>query len=163
MNQKHPPSKSAPTRRTLAVNRKAFHNYAVSETFTAGVVLTGTEIKSLRAGTFSISQSFARITNGEVWLVGMTIQPYEQGNRYNHEPDRPRKLLLKRLEINKLIGKTQMDRMTLIPLKIFFERCWVKVELGLCRSKQLVDKRETIKSREAKREIDRAVKQHVAK
>ncbi|MEB3206231.1 MAG: SsrA-binding protein SmpB [Vampirovibrionales bacterium] len=163
MSQKHSPPKTSPARRTLAVNRKAYHNYEVSETYAAGVVLTGTEVKSLRAGTFSISQSFARISNGEVWLHGMTIQPYEQGNRYNHEPDRPRKLLLKRLEINKLIGKTQMDRMTLIPLKIYFERCWVKVDLGLCRSKQLVDKRETIKTRDAKREIDRAIKHHVSK
>ncbi|MEB3244441.1 MAG: SsrA-binding protein SmpB [Vampirovibrionales bacterium] len=148
----------APQVKTLAVNRKARHNYEVIETFVAGLVLTGTEIKAIRAGMFSLSQSFARINNGEAWLHGMAIQPYEQGNRYNHEPERVRKLLLKRGEIAKLIGKTQIERMTLVPTRLMMVRCWVKIEIGLCRSKQLHDKRESIKARNAKRELARAVK-----
>lgn len=144
--------------RTVAQNRKAYHEYQVIETFKAGIVLTGTEIKSIRMGKVSIADGFARIENGEVFLYGTHINPYDKGTVYNHDPERTRKLLLNRQEIRKLIGKTKESGLTLIPLKLFFERCWVKVELGLCKGKKLYDKRDTIKEREGKREIERTMK-----
>lgn len=146
------------TRRTVATNRKAFHDYHVMDTYKAGIVLTGTEIKSIRAGKVSLSEGFARLENGEVFLYGVRIEPYEKGTHYNHAPDRVRKLLLTKLEIRKLIGKTKESGLTLIPLKLYFDRCWVKVDIGLCRGKKLYDKRETLKARENKREIDRTMK-----
>ncbi len=139
-------------------NKKAFHEYLVLETFKAGIVLTGTEIKSIRGGKVSMNDSHARIQNNEVWLYGLQISPYEQGTHYNHQPDRVRKLLLTKQEIKKLIGKTKESGLTLIPLKLYFERCWVKVDLGLCKGKKLHDKREAISERDAKREMDRALK-----
>jgi SsrA-binding protein len=139
-------------------NKKAYHEYIVLETFKAGIVLTGTEIKSIRGGKVSMSDSHARIEKGEVFLYGLQISPYEQGTHYNHQPDRVRKLLLTKQEIKKLIGKTKESGLTLIPLKLFFERCWVKVDLGLCKGKKIHDKRETISQRDAKREMDRAMK-----
>ncbi|MCE3236079.1 MAG: smpB [Vampirovibrio sp.] len=139
-------------------NKKAYHEYHVLESFKAGIVLTGTEIKSIRAGKVSMADSHARIQNGEVFLYGLQISPYEQGTHYNHQPDRVRKLLLTKPEIKKLIGKTKESGLTLIPLKLFFERCWVKVDLGLCKGKKLHDKRESISQRDTKREIDRAMK-----
>ena len=152
-----PPKKDKPQRITIS-NRKAYHDYHVLETLTAGIVLTGTEIKSIRAGKASMNEAFCRIENGEVWLYGMSISPYEQGNRYNHVTDRQRKLLLTALEIRKLHGKIKQSGHTLIPLKLFFKRCWVKVELGLCQGKKLYDKRETLKSRDHEREIQRGLK-----
>jgi SsrA-binding protein len=139
-------------------NKKAYHEYLVLETFKAGIVLTGTEIKSIRSGKVSMSDSHARIVKGEVFLYGLQISPYEQGTHYNHQPDRVRKLLLTKQEIKKLIGKTKESGLTLIPLKLFFERCWVKVELGLCKGKKIHDKREAISKRDVKREMDRAMK-----
>ena len=151
--------KAAARKSSLVVNnKKAYHEYHVLETFKTGIVLTGTEIKSIRAGKVSMNDSHARIHNGEVFLYGLQISPYEQGTVYNHQPDRVRKLLLTKGEIKKLIGKTKESGLTLIPLKMFFERCWVKVELGLCKGKKLHDKRETIAARDSKREIDRAMK-----
>jgi SsrA-binding protein len=147
------------TRRTVATNRKAFHDYQVMDTYKAGIVLTGTEIKSIRAGKVSLSEGFARLENGEMFLYGVRIEPYEKGTHYNHAPDRVRKLLLTKVEIRKLIGKTKESGLTLIPLKLYFDRCWVKVDIGLCRGKKLYDKRETLKARENKREIDRTMKQ----
>ena len=139
-------------------NKKAFHEYIVLETYKAGIVLTGTEIKSIRNGKVSMSDSHARIEKGEVFLYGLQISPYEQGTHYNHQPDRVRKLLLTRQEIKKLIGKVKESGLTLIPLKLYFERCWVKVDVGLCKGKKLHDKRESITQRDAKREMDRAMK-----
>jgi SsrA-binding protein len=139
-------------------NKKAYHEYLVLETLTAGIVLTGTEIKSIRAGKVSMNDSHARIQNGEVFLYGLQISLYDKGTVYNHQPDRVRKLLLTKAEIKKLIGKTKETGHTLIPLKMYFERCWVKVEIGLCKGKKLHDKRETITARDSKREIDRALK-----
>jgi len=139
-------------------NKKAYHEYIVLETFKAGIVLTGTEIKSIRGGKVSMNDAHARIEKNEVFLYGLQISLYEQGTVYNHVPDRVRKLLLTKGEIKKLIGKTKESGLTLIPLKLFFERCWVKVELGLCKGKKIHDKRETIAARDSKREIDRAMK-----
>lgn len=152
--------KEKPAKRFIAQNRKAYHEYHVIETFEAGIVLTGTEIKSIRAGKVSITEAFARIEHNEVYLYGSQIAPYAQGNAFNHAQDRVRKLLLHKAEIAKLIGKTKEKGLTLIPLKLYFERAWVKVELGLCKGKQLHDKRETIKTRENKREVERAIKNY---
>lgn len=152
-------AKAATRKSSLIVNnKKAYHEYHVLETFKAGIVLTGTEIKSIRGGKVSMNDSHARIEKGEVFLYGLQISPYEQGTVYNHQPDRVRKLLLTKGEIKKLIGKTKETGLTLVPVKMFFERCWVKVELGLCKGKKLHDKRETIAARDSKREIDRAMK-----
>lgn len=139
-------------------NKKAYHEYHVLETFKTGIVLTGTEIKSIRAGKVSMNDSHARIQKGEVFLYGLQISLYEQGTLYNHQPDRVRKLLLTRQEIKKLIGKTKESGLTLVPVKLFFERCWVKIELGLCKGKKVHDKRDTIAERDSKREISRAMK-----
>ncbi|MDX2083837.1 MAG: SsrA-binding protein SmpB [Candidatus Melainabacteria bacterium] len=152
--------KSHKPSRTVASNRKAYHEYHIVDTYQAGLVLTGTEIKSIRAGKLSINEGFARLDKGELWLYGMTISPYQQGSYNNHEPDRPRKLLLRRDEIRKLIGKMQEVGLTLVPLKLYFVRCWVKVELGLCKGKKLYDKRETKRSQDTRREIERAMKQY---
>ncbi|HEY9686071.1 MAG TPA: SsrA-binding protein SmpB [Coleofasciculaceae cyanobacterium] len=150
--------KAAKKSSVVANNKKAYHEYTVLETLKAGIVLTGTEIKSIRGGKVSMSDAHARIQNGEVFLYGLQISPYDKGTVYNHQPDRTRKLLLTKQEIRKLIGKTKESGLTLIPLKIYFERCWVKVDLGLCKGKKLHDKREAITERDAKREIERSMK-----
>jgi SsrA-binding protein len=152
--------KAASRKSNMVVNnKKAYHEYHVLETFKTGIVLTGTEIKSIRAGKVSMNDSHARIQNGEVFLYGLQISAYDQGSYNNHVPDRVRKLLLTKQEIKKLIGKTKETGYTLIPLKLFFERCWVKVDLGLCKGKKTHDKRDTISERDSKREIDRVMKQ----
>ena len=145
--------------RLIASNKKAYHEYHVLETFKAGIVLTGTEIKSIRNGKVSLNEGFARLEKGEILLYGMHVSPYEKGTHYNHDPDRTRKLLLTKGEIQKLIGKTKESGLTLIPLRIYFDRCWVKVDIGLCKGKKLYDKRETIQARDSKREIERSLKQ----
>jgi SsrA-binding protein len=137
-------------------NRKARHEYHIHENYEAGIALTGTEVKSLRAGKANLQDAFARIENGELWLYNMHISPYEQGNRYNHEPLRTRKLLMHKQEIMKLIGQTKEKGYTLIPLKAYFTRGKVKIDLGLATGKKLYDKRQDIAERDAKREIDRA-------
>ncbi|SMB91627.1 SsrA-binding protein [Thermanaeromonas toyohensis ToBE] len=143
--------------KVVAENRKARHDYFIEETLEAGIVLTGTEVKSLRSGKANIRDSFARVENGEVFLYDMHISPYEQGNRFNHEPKRPRKLLLHKHEIRRLIGKTREKGYTLIPLKVYFTtQGRAKVELALAKGKKLYDKREAIRERDAKREIERA-------
>lgn len=143
--------------KVVAENRKARHDYFIEETLEAGIVLTGTEVKSLRSGKANIRDSFARVENGEVFLYDMHISPYEQGNRFNHEPKRPRKLLLHKHEIRRLIGKTREKGYTLIPLKVYFTAHGIaKVELALAKGKKLYDKREAIRERDAKREIERA-------
>jgi SsrA-binding protein len=142
----------------IANNKKAFHEYHVLETYKTGIVLTGTEIKSIRAGKVSMNDSHARIEKGEVFLYGLQISPYDKGGYNNHSPDRVKKLLLNKSEIKKLLGKIKESGLTLIPLKLYFERCWVKVDLGLCQGKKLHDKRAAISERDGKRQIERAMK-----
>jgi len=146
------------TEKTITLNRKARHDYSIGESMEAGLVLTGTEIKSLRAGKVSLAQSFARPERGELWLLNAYIAPYEAGNRYNHEPTRPRKLLLHRDEINRLAGTATQKGFTLVPLRLYLKKGLAKLELGLARGKKLYDKRESIAQRQAKREIERTLK-----
>lgn len=145
--------------KVLASNKKALHDYFIEETYEAGIVLTGTEIKSLRLGRVNLKDSFARISGGEVFLHNMHISPFEQGNRFNHEPTRARKLLLHREEISKLIGLTKERGYALVPLKIYLKGGFAKVELALAKGKKLYDKRETIARRDADREIARALRE----
>ena len=142
-----------------ANNRKAFHDYHILETLEAGLVLTGTEVKSVRAGRISIREAYVRIERGEAWLVGAHIAPYAEGNRYNEEPLRPRKLLLHGDQIGHLAGKVHEGGVTIVPLRVYDRRDHVKVEVGLARGKKLWDKRQTVAKRDAAREIDRAVRE----
>jgi SsrA-binding protein len=142
--------------KTIALNRKARHEFHVEETFEAGIVLTGTEIKSIRAGHVSLQEAFARIDRGEAWLVGAHIAPYATGNRYNHEAKRTRKLLLHKDEILELLGTTKSKGLTLVPLRLYIDsRSHAKLEIGLARGKQLHDRRRDIADRDAKRDIAR--------
>lgn len=145
--------------KVVATNKKAFHDYFIEETYEAGIVLTGTEIKSLRLGRANLKDSFARISGGEVFLHNMHISPFDQGNRFNHEPTRARKLLLHRVEISKLIGLTKERGYALVPLKIYLKGGFAKVELALAKGKKSYDKRETIARRDANREIARALRE----
>jgi SsrA-binding protein len=147
--------------KTVAVNRRARHEYAVEETLEAGIALTGTEIKSIRAGRVNLAEAYARIEKGEAWLIGAHIAPYEQGNRNNHEPTRTRKLLLHRDQISELIGRTQAKGFTLVPLKLYIRNGMAKLELGVARGKKAYDKRRTIAERDARRELERATKERV--
>lgn len=142
----------------IASNKKAYHDYFIEQTFEAGMVLMGTEVKSLRLGHVNIKESFCRIRNGEVFIDNMTINIYEQGNRENHEPTRRRKLLLHHLEIDKLIRLTEQKGLTLLPTKIYFKHSLVKLEIGVGRGKKMHDKRQDLKSKEANREMSRAIK-----
>jgi SsrA-binding protein len=142
----------------VTVNRQAYHDYFVDETIECGLALRGTEVKSIREGKVNLRGAYARIKDGEVWLEGMHIAEYEQGTYMNHEPMRPRKLLLHRREIDRLIGRVQAKGQTLVPLKLYFKDNRVKVELGLCRGKKLYDKREAIKERETQRELARVTR-----
>ena len=147
-------------RKLVANNKKAYHDYFIEETYEAGIVLTGTEIKSVRQGKVSIKESYAKIENSEMILYGMNISPYEQGNRYNVEPLRPRKLLLHKQEIRKLIGYTTIKGLTLVPLKMYInEEGRAKVEIAVARGKKNYDKREDIARRDATRDIDRKMKE----
>ncbi|MFI7518720.1 SsrA-binding protein SmpB [Micromonospora globbae] len=143
-------------RKVVASNRKARHDYAILDTYEAGMALTGTEVKSLRAGRASLVDAFAQERNGEIYLYGMHIPEYTQGTWTNHEPRRTRKLLLKRLEIDRLIGKTREAGLTLVPLQVYFSDGWAKVEIGLAKGKKSYDKRQDIAKRDADREIARA-------
>jgi len=147
--------------KTVAVNRRARHQYAIEETLEAGLSLTGTEIKSIRAGRVNLAEAYARIERGEAWLIGAHIAPYEQGNRNNHEPTRTRKLLLHRDQILELIGRTQAKGFTLVPLKLYIRNGMAKLELGIGRGKKAYDKRRTIAERDARRELERATKERV--
>jgi SsrA-binding protein len=138
-------------------NKRAFHEYAVSDSLECGIVLTGTEVKSLRDGTANLEDAYAKIEDGEVWLLGSDIPEYAMGNRMNHKPKRPRKLLLHRSEIAKVAGKASERGYTLVPLKLYFKQGRAKVELAVARGKQLHDKRQTQKKAEAQREIRRAM------
>ncbi|MDF2564954.1 MAG: SsrA-binding protein [Massilibacillus sp.] len=139
-------------------NRKARHDYHIHEAFETGMVLTGTEVKSLRAGKANLKDSYANIREGEVYLYNMHISPYEEGNQFNHEPLRPRKLLMHKSEIVKLFSQTREKGFTLIPLKIYFKHGMAKLELGLASGKKNYDKRQDLADRDAKREVDRALK-----
>ncbi|MBC9784293.1 SsrA-binding protein SmpB [Heliobacterium chlorum] len=145
--------------KVLCDNRRARHDYHIEESYEAGMALTGTEIKSLRQGKGNIKDAFARVENGEVLLYNMHISPFEQGNRYNHEPRRTRKLLLNKSEIRKLAAAVQQKGLTLVPLKVYLKRGLAKLELAIARGKKLYDKREDIAKRDAQREISRAVRQ----
>ena len=141
-----------------AENRKARHDYHIHETYEAGLALTGTEVKSLRAGKANLKDSYAAIERGELFLHNLHISPYEQGNRFNHEPLRVRKLLMHRYEINKLIGKIKEKGFTLVPLKLYFTRGKVKVELALTTGKKTYDKRHDLAEKDAKRDMDREMR-----
>lgn len=145
-------------KKTVARNKKALHEYHVTEQLEAGIVLTGPEVKSIRAGKASLAESFARVDGGEVWLYDMHISPYDPASRWNADPTRPRKLLLKAKEIRRLIGATKEKGLTLVPLDLYLSKGYVKVSLALARGKKLYDKREDIKRKDAKREIERVVK-----
>ena len=147
----------------IANNKKAFDDYFIEDTYEAGIALAGTEVKSLRSGKCSIKEAFVRVENGEVYVYGMHITPYEKGNIFNKDPLRVRKLLLHRYEINKIEAKLKEKGLTLVPLKVYFKDSLVKVELGLCRGKDLYDKRESIKRREEARKLDRIKKEFNAR
>jgi SsrA-binding protein len=147
----------AERKQSVARNPKATHDYHILETWETGIVLTGTEVKSLRSGKASIREAYARVRNGEVFLDGMNITPYEQGNRYNHDPVRTRKLLLHRREIEKLIGAVEQRGLTLVPLELYFKNGRAKVALALGKGKKQHDKREAIKRKIQEREVARAV------
>jgi len=145
--------------KVVATNRKAFHDYHIEERLEAGIVLKGTEVKSLREGQVNLRDSYASIDRGELVLHHCHISPYSHGNLMNHDPVRPRKLLLHRKEINKLLGKSQQKGLTLVPLRIYFSpRGLAKVELALAKGKKQYDRREAIKAREVGREVERAIK-----
>ena len=142
--------------KTIALNRRARHEFSIEDTIEAGLALSGTEIKSIRAGKVNLADAFARIDRGEAWLVGAHIAPWECASRENHEPKRERKLLLHRTQIDELLGKTKAKGLTLVPLRLYIsDRGKAKVELGLGRGKQLHDRRREIAARDAKREMER--------
>jgi SsrA-binding protein len=140
---------------TIALNRRARHEFSIEETLEAGIVLTGTEIKSIRNRKVSLADAYARIERGEAWLIGLHIAPWETGNRYNHEPKRTRKLLLHRSQIDELLGKTKAKGLTLVPLRLYLSRGKAKVELGLARGKQQHDRRREIAARDSRRDVER--------
>ncbi|NLY53025.1 MAG: SsrA-binding protein SmpB [Firmicutes bacterium] len=144
--------------KVLAENRRARHDYFIEETYEAGLALQGTEVKSIRAGRVNMRDSFARVDDGQLILYNMHISPYEQGNRFNHDPLRPRVLLMHKREIMRLLGLTQTKGYTLIPTKLYLKNGRIKLELGLAKGKKLYDKREAIAKRDAQREISRAMR-----
>lgn len=142
----------------IANNKKAYHDFFILDTYEAGIALHGTEVKSLRMGKCSIKESFIRIENGEVFIYGMHISPYEKGNIFNKDPLRVKKLLLHKAEIHKLLGKTQEKGMSIVPLKVYLKGSLVKVEIGLAKGKKLYDKRQNIAKKDQKREAEREFK-----
>ncbi|MCI0478733.1 MAG: SsrA-binding protein SmpB [Anaerolineales bacterium] len=142
----------------LATNRKAYHDYQIEETYETGVALTGTEIKSVRAGSVNLRDSYAQVKNRELWLMNVHIAPYEPASRQNVDPYRDRKLLMHRKEILRLFGRVQEKGLTLVPLKMYLKKNRAKLEIGLARGKRQYDKREAISKRDAAREMDRAIK-----
>ena len=143
------------TKKTIAQNKKAFHDYFVEDRYEAGIALFGTEVKSIRRGGVNLKDSYCSFKNGELFVVGMHISPFEEGNRFNQNPLREKKLLMHRREIMKLMGLTQQKGLALVPLSLYFSGSHVKVEVGLCRGKKLYDKRESDAKREAAREMER--------
>jgi SsrA-binding protein len=154
-------AKDKKTDTTIAQNKKAYHDYFVDDTYEAGISLFGTEVKSVREGRVNLKDSYVSVKTGEAYLIGTHISPYEKGNIFNKDPLRQRKLLLHKKEINKLIGLTGQQGYTLIPLKMYFKGSYVKVLIGLCRGKKNYDKRDSIAERDAKRKIDRAMKEQL--
>ncbi len=144
--------------KTVAQNKKARHDYFVDETYEAGVALCGTEIKSIRRGAVNLKDSYCSFRGGEMYAVGVHISPYEQGNRFNHEPLREKKLLMHRRELRRLQGLVQQKGLTLIPLSLYFSGSYVKMEIGLCRGKKLYDKRDSEAARQAGRDMERHLK-----
>ena len=145
-------------KKVISTNRKAFHDFLIFDKFIAGIVLTGTEIKSIRKGMLNLKDSFAKIEDNEMFLYGMHISPYDQGNRYNHEPDRVRKLLLNKREILKIQDKVKKDGVTIVPLELFLTNGFAKLEIGLAKGKKLYDKREAITKKTQERDIARLMK-----
>ena len=146
------------TRKLIANNKKAFHDYFIEDTYEAGIALVGTEVKSLRAGKCSVKESFIRVENGEVYIYGMHISPYEKGNIFNKDPLRVRKLLLHKKEILKIFGKMKEQGITLVPLQVYFKGSLVKMEIGVAKGKKLYDKRDDIAKKDQKREAQREFK-----
>ena len=149
--------------KVVATNKKAYHDYFVEDTYEAGIVLVGSEVKSVRKGAVNLKDSYAIIKANEVFLLGVHISPYEKGSCFNEDPLRTRKLLLNRQEINKIRGKIEIKGYTLVPLKMYFKQSLVKVELGICKGKELHDKRQAIKTREENRNIQRIKKEYNSK
>lgn len=145
-------------KKVISANRKAFHEYTIFDKFIAGMVLTGTEIKSIRKGAVNLKDSFAKIEDGEIFLYKCHISPYEQGNQFNHEPERVRKLLLNKKEIEKMLGKIKKEGYTIIPLELFLTNGFAKLEIGLAKGKKLHDKREDIAKKTQDRDISRNLK-----
>lgn len=145
-------------KKVISTNRKAFHDFLIFDKFIAGIVLTGTEIKSIRKGMLNLKDSFAKIEDNEIFLYNMHISPYEQGNRYNHDPDRVRKLLLNKQEIMKMLGKIKKDGYTIVPLELFLSHGFAKIEIGLAKGKKNYDKRDAIAKKTQNRDIQRALK-----
>lgn len=145
----------------IAQNKKAYHDYFIEDTYEAGISLAGTEVKSIRAGKVNLRDSYVSLKTGEAIIIGMHVSPYEKGNIFNKDPLRPRKLLLHKREISKLIGLSQQNGYTIIPLRMYFKNSYVKLELGVCRGKKDYDKRDAVAERESKRRMDRAVKEHL--
>ena len=144
--------------KTAAVNRKAGHDYFIEERYEAGIELCGTEVKSIRQGTLNLKDSYCSVKDGELYVYGMHISPYEKGNIFNRDPVRPRRLLMHKKEIRKLYATVKQDGLALIPLSVYFKNSKVKIEVGLCRGKKLYDKRESAAKRDAGREMDRMMK-----
>lgn len=144
----------------ISQNKKAYHDYFIEETYECGISLAGTEVKSIRAGQVNLKDSFASVQSGEVMLIGMHISPYEKGNIFNKDPLRERKLLMHKAEIRRLIGKVKEDGYSLIPTKVYLKGSKVKIELALAKGKKLYDKRNSIAEKEAKRRIDRKIKEY---
>ncbi len=151
-------AKQKEKQKLIANNKKAFHDYFIEESYEAGIALHGTEVKSMRQGKCSIKESFIRIENGEVYVYGMHVSPYEKGNIFNKDPLRTKKLLLHRYEINKLAGKVAEKGLTLVPLQVYFKEGKVKVEIGLARGKKLYDKRQDIAKKDQRREAEKEFK-----
>jgi SsrA-binding protein len=145
-------------KKILAVNRKARFNYSVEDTLECGIELQGTEVKSMKERSFSFTDAYAKIDNGEIWLIGLHITPYKFGNIHNHEPNRTRKILVHKQEIKRLSRKVNERGLTLVPLSFYLTRGIVKLELGICRGKRVVDKRQDIKRRDQKRDAERALR-----
>lgn len=145
-------------KKVITTNRKAYHDYTIFDKFIAGIVLSGTEIKSIRKGAINLKDSFAKIEDGEIFLYKCHISPYEAGNRYNHEPERVRKLLLTKKEILKMLGKVKKENYTIVPLELFLTNGFAKIEIGLAKGKKLHDKREDITKKTQDRDMQRAMK-----
>lgn len=146
------------SKKVISNNRKAFHDFTIFDKFVAGIVLTGTEIKSIRKGAVNLKDSFAKIEDGEIFLYKCHISPYEQGNIYNHDPERVRKLLLNKKEIEKMLGKVKKESYTIVPLELFLVNGFAKLEIGLAKGKKLYDKREDLAKKSQDRDMQRAIK-----